>query len=225
MNPRLAHLLVRLYPRPWRERYGVEFEALLRTGRGDLPTSTNVVWSALCERILPTLGLKIEQRQSWCVRAPWAMFGLAPLFFLALAYFVACLILWSGWKIFLPGTNTPFVQIDGFAIFYFGVGRLLFYGAPILIGWGIGLIAARQRLKAVWPTVGLVLIALTGGAAQVHASRPAVRGGVGHISMDFAVWHSDQGISYGLFRALLILSLTVLPCLIWRLQKTRFLSV
>ena len=34
MNPRLAHLLIRLYPRRWRERYGPEFEALLQTGRG-----------------------------------------------------------------------------------------------------------------------------------------------------------------------------------------------
>ena len=52
----------------------------------------------------------IEQRQfqSWCVRAPWAMFGLAPLFLLAGSYFVALLILWSGWKIFLPGADTPF---------------------------------------------------------------------------------------------------------------------
>ena len=52
----------------------------------------------------------IEQRQfqSWCARAPWAMFGLAPLFLLAGAYFVACLYLWSGWKIFLPGADTPF---------------------------------------------------------------------------------------------------------------------
>ena len=34
-----------------------------------------------------------EQRQfqSWCVRAPWATFGLAPLFLLAGAWFVACL--------------------------------------------------------------------------------------------------------------------------------------
>jgi hypothetical protein len=227
MNPRLAHLLVCLYPPPWRERYAAEFEALLQTGRGGLRASANVVWAALQERIFPTAGLRTEQVQfqSWCVRAPWAMFGLAPLFLLAAAYFVACLVLWSGWKIFLPGTNTPFVQIDGFAIFYFGVGRLLYYSSPILIGSGIGLIAARQRLKAVWPTVGLVLIALIGGAAQVHASRPAVPGGVGHISMDFAVWHSVQGISYGLFHALVILSLTVLPCLIRRLQKAHFLSV
>ncbi len=55
MNPRLAHLLVRLYPRPWRERYGAEFEALLQTGRGGVRMLANVVWSALHERVFPTL--------------------------------------------------------------------------------------------------------------------------------------------------------------------------
>jgi len=168
----------------------------------------------------------IEQRQfqSWCVRAPWAMFGLAPLFLLTGAYVVACSILWSGWKFFLPGANTPFVPLDGFAILYFGVGRLLYYFAPILIGWGIGLIAARQRFKVIWPVVGLVLIASIGGTAQVHASRPAVPGGVGHISMDLALGSSVQDISYSLIHALAILSLTVLPYLIWRLQKAYSLS-
>jgi len=226
MNPRLAHLLACLYPPPWRERYAAEFEALLQTGRGGLRVSANVVWAALHERIFPTAGLRTErgQFQSWCVRAPWAVFGLAPLFLLGGAYFVACLVLWSGWKIFLPGTNTPFVPIDGFAVFYFGFGRFLYYGAPILIGWGIGLIAARQRYNAIWPTVGLVLIALIGGTSQVHASGPAVPGGVGRISMDLALGPSVQGIPHGLFHALVILSVTMLPCVIWRLQKTYSLS-
>jgi hypothetical protein len=58
MNPRLAHWLIRLYPREWRERYGEEFEALLQTGRGDLRTLSNVVWSALCERVFPTSKLR-----------------------------------------------------------------------------------------------------------------------------------------------------------------------
>jgi hypothetical protein len=221
MNPRLAHLLVCLYPSPWKERYGAELEALLQTGRGGLGTSANVVWSAFHEHVFPTPGLKIEQSQfqSWCVRAPWAMFGLGPLLLLAAAYFVACFILWSGWKLFLPGTNTPFVPIDGLASLYFQVGRLIYFSAPILVGWGIGLIAARQRFWAVWPTAGLVLIALIGGTAQVHASRPVVSGGVGHISMDFALGPSVQGIPSGLFHAFVILSLTALPCVIWRLQK------
>src|ERR1700676_483183 len=157
--------------------------------------------------------------QSWSVRAPWVMFGLAPILFLAGAWCVALLILGRGWQIFLANTDSPFVPVDGFAIFYFGVGRLLYFIAPILVGWGIGLIAARQRLKAIWPTLGLVLIALMGGAARVQASRTAVSGGLGHIRMDFALGPSVQG---SLFHALVIFSLAVLPYIIWRFQKVRF---
>jgi steroid 5-alpha reductase family enzyme len=65
MNPRLAHLLMCLYPRTWRERYGVEFEDLLRTSRGDLRTLSNVVWSALCEHIAPTRGHMNQQPRSF----------------------------------------------------------------------------------------------------------------------------------------------------------------
>jgi hypothetical protein len=168
-----------------------------------------------------------KEFQSWCVRAPWAMFGFAPILFLAGSYLIALLILWSGWKIFLPGSDTPFVRIDGsaitdvLAIFYFQVGRFLYFTAPILVGWGIGLVAARQRLKAVWPAVGLVLIALIGGTAQVHASRTAVPGGLGHIRMDFAMGPSVQG---SLFHALVIFSLAVVPYLIWRFRKAHFFS-
>jgi hypothetical protein len=57
MNPKVAHLLVRLYPRPWRERYGAEFETLLQSGDGGLRAAANVLWSALHERVFPTPGL------------------------------------------------------------------------------------------------------------------------------------------------------------------------
>ena len=168
----------------------------------------------------------IEQRQfqSWCVRAPWAMFGLAPLCLLAGTYFVACVYLWFGWKIFLPGADTPFVSptgpIYGIANMYFQAGKFYYFSVPVLVGWAIGLIAARQRLKAVWPTVGLVLIAWMGATSRIHASRTAVPGGLGHISMNFfTLGASGQAISDGLLHALVILTLTVLPYLIWRLQK------
>ncbi|MFY9561823.1 MAG: hypothetical protein WAQ52_16435 [Terriglobales bacterium] len=61
MNRALARLLICLYPRDWRQRYGAEFEALLQTGRGGLRTSANVVWSALCEHIFPTRGGNMDQ--------------------------------------------------------------------------------------------------------------------------------------------------------------------
>jgi hypothetical protein len=62
-------------------------------------------------------------------------------------------------------------------------------------------------------------MALIGGTADVHASRSAVPGGVGNISMSFVLGPSVHGISYNMFHALTILLLAVLPYLIWRLQK------
>jgi len=164
----------------------------------------------------------IEQRrfQSWCVRAPWAMFGLVPLLLLAAAWFVALFILWSGWNIFLPGAETPFgVRVHGVANLYFQLGRSIYLGAPIFVGWGIGLLAARQRLKALWPALGLILTALIGGAGQVHVSRPIVAVGLRHVTLGFTLAPSVQRGPYGLLHTLMILSIAALPYLIWRLHQ------
>lgn len=233
MNPRLARLLTRLYPPVWRERYGAEFESFLQSGRSDLRTLANVVCSALHERVFPTQGGEMAQSSralqfhSWCIRAPWAVFGLAPLLLLAGAYFIACLYLWSVWTIFLPGADTPFGVRSagppyGFENLSFQFGKFYYFGAPILVGWGIGLVAARQRMKAIWPTVSLLLVAMMGGTAEIHASRKVVPAGLGHIRMDFfAFGPSAQGYE-AIFHALAILLLTVLPWLIWqRLQRSR----
>jgi hypothetical protein len=56
MTPQAARWLTRLYPWAWRERYGEEFEELLETGPGGLRTVVNSIWSALVERIFPTVG-------------------------------------------------------------------------------------------------------------------------------------------------------------------------
>ncbi len=61
MNPTLARLLTRLYPRRWRERYGEEFEAHLEAGPNNLRTSADIIWSAICEHIVPTRGGTMDQ--------------------------------------------------------------------------------------------------------------------------------------------------------------------
>jgi len=171
-----------------------------------------------------------RQFQSWCVRAPWAMFGLAPLFFLAGAYFVACIYLWFLWQVFLPGMDTPFGHgnpgpIYGFQNICIQAGKFYYTGAPILVGWGIGLMAARQRVKAIWPIGSLVLIAWMGATAQIQASRTAVPDGLGNIRMGFFTPGPSVQDIYGcLIHALMIFSLAVLPYLIWRLQKAHYFS-
>jgi hypothetical protein len=172
----------------------------------------------------------IEQRglHSWSARAPWAVFSCTPLLVLTLAYLFACFILWSGWQIFLPRADTPFVENSGpiYALqnIYFQIGRMIYFMAPILVGWGIGLVAARQRLKAIWPAVGMALVAWMGGTAQIHASRTEVIHGVGNIKLTFFVLPHDQVLAQSLLHIAVIFTISLLPYLIWRLQKPRSLA-
>jgi hypothetical protein len=60
MRPTNARLLVRLYPRAWRERYGEEFEALLELSDGNVRSAANVFWAAMGEHLSPTQGGKMD---------------------------------------------------------------------------------------------------------------------------------------------------------------------
>lgn len=167
--------------------------------------------------------------QSWSVRAPWAIFGIAPALALAAAWLVALLILWTGWQVFLPGAATPFGTphpgpIYGLENIYFQCGRMIYFGAPFLIGWSTSALAVRQRLRAIWPLAGLVLVAIAAATAQVHAFRPSTSGAARHVSLGFALGPSPQAVSASLVHALVILTFTALPYLIFRLRRVLGLS-
>lgn len=166
--------------------------------------------------------------KSWSARAPWAMFGLAPIGVLVIAWFGALLILWTGWKMFLPQADSPFGSdvgpVYGIENAYFQAGRLIYFGAPMFIGWGIGVMAARQRLKTLWPIVGAAVVGLIASAAQVRAGRTEVPAGIGHIKMNFNFGSSAQDISSVLTHALLITSLAALPYFVWMLRRSRSIS-
>jgi hypothetical protein len=64
MNRRLAHLLTRMYPRRWRERYGEEFEDFLLTGRWDVKTGMDVFRAAVSEHLHPTIGGAMSEERA-----------------------------------------------------------------------------------------------------------------------------------------------------------------
>jgi len=191
--------------RSGRTRADSESAALARLGEID-----ELAKAMICKR----------QLQSWSARAPWAAFGLMPLLLLAAAWFVSLFLLWAGWNVFLPGSDTPFGahQQTWFANLYFQIDRAIFFGAPILLGWGIMLLAARQRMKAIWPMASLVIIATISGTTAVSASR-TVPYGMGHIRLNFTLGSNDPLLPFALLHGLVVLTLTILPALIWRWRK------
>ncbi len=57
-----TRILIRLYPRAWRDRYGDEFAALLAADETDARIVADVVLSALRERLTPTMEVTMEAR-------------------------------------------------------------------------------------------------------------------------------------------------------------------
>ncbi|HEY0785088.1 MAG TPA: hypothetical protein VGD62_04405, partial [Acidobacteriaceae bacterium] len=180
------------------------------------------------ERIVPTRARAIDesagsvQLRSWYDRAPWAIFGLGPVFFLAGAYLVALFLLWGGWQMFMPAADSPFgAPVHGLENIYFQAARFLFFGAPFLIGTAVGVAAARQRARAGWLSVGLVMIAWVAATNQVRASRTQVLSGLGHISMTFGALTSFQTFGSRPVYAAAIVLAGMLPYLLWRLRQGR----
>jgi hypothetical protein len=228
LNNSLARILIRLYPRPWRDRFGEEFQHFLLDSPGNLSTVINVISAAIYERIFPSQRNAMHtdshylRLQSFSVRAPWLVFGLGPLLLLVLLWFVALLMLWSGWMMFYPGTDTPFnhgaTQLFSISNLYFQADRLLYFSAPVVTGWALLFLAARLRLKALWPVLGLLAVELIGGLARVYASRTAVPHGIGHISLSLTLGSTMPLIPYSLLHAVVLLFLTATPYFIWQLM-------
>ena len=126
-------------------------------------TAANVAWSGLRERISHIRGLTSDQStgsglfHSLCARVPWAISSLGPVSFLAGCYVAACLILWIGWTIFLPESETPFGggPLHGLANLYFQFGKHFYGSAPIIVCWVVAGVAVRQRAKAVCSSGGI----------------------------------------------------------------------
>ncbi len=122
MNRVVARWLTRLYPKAWRERYGAEFEALLRDEdqvgrhsnlRSSLRMAPNVIWSVLNERIFPTVrGTMDQQTNSFgaIVRRPSAFLPMA-MSFIALAVVVSHIAMSGAIREADEGTSAHIWQI------------------------------------------------------------------------------------------------------------------
>lgn len=154
--------------------------------------------------------------RSWTARAPWAVLGAGPVLGLAAGWAAALLILWTGWTWFLQGVPSPFTQrLSGFSIVYFGVGRMLYFWSPLLAGWGMIVLAGRQRMRSVWPVMlGALVVALLGATGSVDVRPPTVPGRAGDVGIRF--FPPPPQLAGAAAFALLLFALIAVPWLVWR---------
>jgi hypothetical protein len=166
--------------------------------------------------------------RSWAARAPWAVFGIAPVAIMAGACAMAMFLMWLGVTLIgnealgSDAQGSPIIQRWQIILFRFEdfVDQVL----PFLTGWGIGIIAIRQRRPLAWPLIGLALIALIRSlppwllAIHLDLDKP---GNV--FSPNFAPWVqvcfkvcADYGPHVDVPWGFANLMLTAAPLIIWR---------
>jgi hypothetical protein len=176
------------------------------------------------EELAEAMIAKPELR-GWSARAPWAVFGLGSVAGLGVVYATACTILWTGWRIFLPGSESPFVPIEGLAVAYFGLGRMLYWSAPVLVGWSMCGLAARQRIHLMWPAAGMAVVVSMAGMVQVHTQRADAGSAWGHVSLGLTVGTTQAAILGQLVYAAELFVAAVLPYAVWRLARVRMAHI
>jgi hypothetical protein len=151
MNKRIAHSLTGLYPRAWRARYGVEFQAFLESCPSNVRALCDVVGWAIYERLCYVGGFNMSPAQR-------------SLALMAYAWLAAVA---AGANFYWTVADTPMATVMHsrpalFAIWkLIRVGALLAFAAVVVVGLPASAAVARAALPARrWGVVGRLAVPL-----------------------------------------------------------------
>jgi hypothetical protein len=86
---------------------------------------------------------------------------------------------------------------------------------PLLFGWGISFLAVRQRIKTLWPIVGVAVVAVFCGLQTYHIQWSSVPNGLNGFGFSYAFLPGQPFTVAMGFRVLLNLGLTVTLFMLW----------
>jgi len=152
--------------------------------------------------------------KAWTARAPWAVFLLGPPLMLAAIDLVSILLVIGIVKTVgpQPGEIAP----AWLASLAAAVNSIHVYAVPLLLGGVVAAVATRQRMRPLWPLIGLVAIGLIASLNYLHVDVPLAPGQHGEISL---------GAGAGRWTALRVainLALTLPLYLAWRRWQPAF---
>jgi hypothetical protein len=149
-----------------------------------------------------------SELRSWTARAPWAVFLFGPPLLLALIDVLSIAVMMLVVKTIgpQPGEAAPGWLVSVAAV----VNLIHIYALPLLLGWIVALLSTRQRIKPLWPFIGLVAIGFVAGLNYLHVDVPLAPGQHGEISLGASVGSETA------FRVTVNLVLTLPLYFAWR---------
>ncbi|MEE3623610.1 permease prefix domain 1-containing protein [Nitrospirillum sp. BR 11752] len=165
-------------------RYARRYIAELREHASDLTEEEMASGLSRAEaetRALARLGTQEDLAQallrrgdfrSWGARAPWAVYGIGAVLSVLATTILALGTLLAVIEIYTPAPDTPAMLPSWFgsAVTVISYGQSL--ALPLLIGAGFAILAARQRMPVLWPSLALLAVAVLGAGSMWHIQPP-----------------------------------------------------
>ncbi|MEA1674780.1 permease prefix domain 1-containing protein [Nitrospirillum sp. BR 11163] len=154
--------------------------------------------------------------RSWGARAPWAVYGLGSLLGLAMIYGLVIATVAIIVETHRPSPDArPVLPIwfdSAFATITYVHGLAL----PLLLAALFAIMATRQRMAALWPSIALLVVGVIGGAGTFDFIRPADPDGIMELELRFTLAPPWPGLGDTLRHIAINLLLTLAPYLAWR---------
>jgi hypothetical protein len=164
--------------------------------------------------------------RSLVARFPWLVFGIAPTFLATLAYVLTALLIvataWVGGL--LDGGGGLAAAPFWFQLYGLAVAQTATFLMPLLIASLLVMLAARQRMRLLWPLLGIAMIVTCGLRMNANMVQPGQHGySIGLGTTILPLPHALGGPGFH-FEGLIVLAqgiLALLPLawLLWTRRK------
>jgi hypothetical protein len=163
--------------------------------------------------------LRCGDLRSWGAKAPWAVYGIAPLLGVMTIYALALATFVGIFEAHRPAPSAHPVLPGWFATAAITLSYLHNLVLPLLIGGGIACMATRQRMPALWPSLALLVVGIVGGAGVSEVRLPKGPDDYVELVVGWSFLCPYVNLDSAFRHIAVILLLTLVPYLAWHVWR------
>ncbi|MEC4591061.1 MULTISPECIES: hypothetical protein [Nitrospirillum] len=171
------------------------------------------------QEVLAQALLQSGEFRSWGARAPWAVYGIAPLLGVLATYGLALGAIVGILVAHRPAPGAHPILPPWFGAATMTLGYLHNLVLPLLTGGALAWMATRQRMPALWPSVALLIVGIVGGAGVAEVQLPKVADGYVELVVGWSFICPYVNLDMALRHIAAILLLTLVPYLAWHIWR------
>ncbi|TWB45987.1 permease prefix domain 1-containing protein [Nitrospirillum pindoramense] len=157
--------------------------------------------------------------RSWGARAPWAVYGLGSMLGLVMTYGLAIAAVAAIVETHRASPTARPILPDWFDSAFATITYIHGLALPLVLAAAFAIMATRQRMAVLWPSIALLIIGILGGAGVLDFIRPADPNAPMELEIRLALSSPWPGMHNCLRHIAINLLLTLAPYIAWHVWR------